>query len=232
MQKIAGIYKLLYKTGHYYIGQSINLNSRKLNHYKMLMLKKHHSYKMQDHYNKHQELPEFIIVKYCDILELNKEEASLIKLEDTLCLNVKAGGDNNYGYEAIGAKYLTTDIEVAFLLLANNPGISHKEVANVSGIDISTVHDISAGRNRAFTEMSKLYPELYAQLLSQKAPNTRGKTTIMLQHEDGREVTLISGQYAEFCRNYGVQSSNLSKVVKGKRTATMGWKLINKHENF
>lgn len=80
--------------------------------------------------------------------------------------------------------------------------------------------------------MSKVYPELYTKLLSCKAPNTRGKTTITLRHEDGRTVTLISGQYAEFCRNNGVQSSNLSKVVTGKRKATLGWTLLEKHENI
>lgn len=232
MQKTIGIYKLTFKTGHYYIGQSINMSKRKLDHYKMLMLNTHHSYKMQEHYVKCGKLPEFNVLVECSLEDLGAKESELINLSDPLCLNVKPGQMQNYGYLAPTAKYLTLEIETAFLLLANNPGISHKEVAECSGIDISTVHDISAGRNRAFTEMSKIYPELYSKLLSQKAPNTRGKTTITLKHEDGRVVTLISGQYAEFCRNTGVQSSNLQKVITGKRKATIGWTLIQKYENI
>lgn len=129
MQKTTGIYKLTFKTGHYYIGQSINLLKRKLEHYKMLMLGTHHSYKMQEHYTKFRELPEFNILLECDTDDLSREESKLIDLKDPLCLNVKPGESQNYGYLAPAAKYLTLEIETAFLLLVNNPGISHKEVA-------------------------------------------------------------------------------------------------------
>lgn len=232
MHKTTGVYKLTFKTGHYYIGQSINLSKRKLEHYKMLMQGTHHSYKMQEHYIKQKELPEFNVLLECDIDSLGKEESRLINLKDPLCLNVKPGEIQNYGYLAPTAKYLTLEIETAFLLLVNNPGIQHKEVSECQGVDISTVHDISAGRNRAFTEMSKAYPDLYAKLLKQKAPNTRGKTTIVLKHEDGRVVTLVSGQYAEFCRSTGVQQPNLSKVIQGNRKTTLGWSLVEKYENI
>lgn len=129
MQKTTGIYKLAFKTGHYYIGQSINLPKRKLDHYKMLMLGTHHSYKMQEHYVKYGELPEFNVLLECNIDNLGAEESKLINLNDPLCLNVKPGESQNYGYLAPTAKYLTLEIETAFLLLVNNPGISHKEVA-------------------------------------------------------------------------------------------------------
>ena len=231
MQK-AGIYKLKFEDGSYYIGQTSNLNNRKNEHYRLLLLDQHHNYKVQQVYNTYKTLPEFSIVAYCEVSELNTEEDKFIDLSDPLCLNIKAGGNNNFGYNALTAKYLTTDIELAFFMLVNNPGISHKEIANFVGIDINTVHDISAGRNRAFTEMKAKYPEEYAKLIKQKAANTRGKTTIVLQHEDGRIVTLRSGEYSEFCRTNGVQNANLSKVISGQRKSTMGWKLIEKHENI
>lgn len=41
----------------------------------------------------------------------------------------------------------------------------------------------------------------------------------------GKFVTLSSGEFSRFCREYGVQSSNLSKVVHGKRKSTLGWEL-------
>lgn len=231
MQK-SGVYRLEFKDGSYYVGQSVNLNSRLKDHYRMLMSGNHHSYKVQHKYNEEKCLPIHYIVKECPIEELNTFEDSLIDLKDPLCLNIKAGGDSNYGINSLTAKYNTIDIEMAFFLLVEHLGISHKEVADFVGIDINTVHDISAGRSRAFTEMKSKYPEKYAQLLKQKACNTRGKNTIVLSHTDGRVVTLITGEYSEFCRKNAVQSSNLAKVITGKRKTTMGWSLLEKYENI
>lgn len=230
MQK-TGIYKLEFSDGSYYIGQSINIDSRLKDHYRMLLDGSHHSYKVQNRYDKEKLLPKHLVIRECSVNELNDLESSLIDLSDPLCLNIKGGGDNNFGSNALSAKYTTLDIEMAFLLLVEHPGILHKEVADFVGIDINTVHDISAGRSRALTEMSSRYPDKYAQLLKMKSHNTRGKTTIVLQHDDGREVKLITGEYSEFCRNNGVQSSNLAKVVTGKRKSTMGWKLLEKYDN-
>lgn len=231
MQK-SGIYKLIFKDGSYYIGQSVNLNNRKKEHYRLLLLGKHHNYKVQDKYNATGILPDFLILEEAPTNILNDREAKYINTSDTNCLNIKQGGDNNYGYNAVTAKYLTEDIELAFLMLVNNPGISHKEVANFVGIDINTVHDISSGRNRAFTEMQKIYPEEYKKLIKQKANNTRGKHTIVLQHTDGRTVTLITGEFSKFCKENSVQNANLSKLISGQRNTTMGWKLLEKYENI
>jgi predicted GIY-YIG superfamily endonuclease len=230
--KKTGIYKLEFIDGSYYIGQSLNIGSRLKDHYRMLLDGSHHSYKVQNRYYKENILPKHSIIAECSLEELNLLENSLIDLGDPLCLNIKAGGDNNFGANALATKYHSLDIEMAFLLLVEHPGIPHKDVAEFVGIDINTVHDISAGRSRAFTEMSIKYPEKYAKLLKMKAHNTRGKTTIVLQHEDGRIVKLITGEYSEFCRNNSIQTSNLAKVVTGKRNSTMGWKLIEKYENI
>lgn len=228
----SGVYKLEFEDGSYYIGQSLNLKSRLIDHYRMLVQGNHHSYKVQNKFDILKTLPKHTIIKYCGTAELNKLESSLIDLTNPKCLNVKAGGDSNFGINAPTAKYLTQDIEIAFLILVENPGVKHSYVADFVGIDISTVHDISAGRGRALSEMKLMYPKKYELLISQKASNTRGKNTIVLQHEDGQIVTLVTGEYSEFCRVHGVQTSNLSKVIKGSRKSTMGWKLIEKYENI
>jgi hypothetical protein len=228
----SGIYKLEFIDGSFYIGQSVNLSSRLKDHYRMLVLGEHHSYKVQQKYDIEGMLPIYKVLIYCTADELNHNESSLIDLTNPLCLNIKAGGDSNFGINAPSAKYYTQDIEIAFLLLVGNPGIAHKEVADFVGIDINTIHDISAGRGRVYTEISSIYPEKYKQLLKMKAPNTRGKSTIVLQHTDKRIIKLITGEYSEFCRNNGVHTSNLSKVIKGDRSSTMGWTLIEKYENI
>jgi hypothetical protein len=231
MQK-SGIYKLLFNDGSYYIGQTINLDIRKKEHYRLLLLQEHHNYKVQNTYDECKKLPRFIVLETCSIEYLNTIEAELINIKDHKCLNIKPGGDSSVGYNAPTAKYLTSDIELAFLLLVDHPGISHKEVSEFTGVDINTVHDISAGRNRAFTEMKLIYPEKYDKLIRQKAANTRGKTTVILKHTDGRIVKLVSGEYAEFCRNNSVQSPNLSKVITGDRNSAMGWSLLEKYDNI
>lgn len=231
MQK-SGIYKLEFTDGSFYIGQSINIDKRCKDHYRMLLDGSHHSYKVQDKFNKYKELPKHSVIEYCEIPELNTNEDKYINLKDPLCLNIKAGGNNNFGSNALTAKYDTIDIEMAFLLLVDNPGILHRYVADFVGIDINTVHDISAGRSRAFTEMKTKYPEKYSKLLKIKSHNTRGKNTIKLRHDSGEEAVLVTGQYSEFCRLQGVQSSNLSKVIKGHRKSTMGWTLVETYENI
>lgn len=229
--KTIGIYKLEFADGFFYIGQSVNLISRLKDHYRMLVEGNHHSYKLQDKYNKEKVFPKHSIITLCELAELDAIETSLIDLNNKLCLNVKAGGLNNYGSSAPTAKYLTSDIELAFLLLVDNPGILHRHVADFVGIDINTVHDISAGRNRVLTEMSSKYPEKYTKLIQLKAANTRGKYTIVLENTEGRVVKLVTGEYSQFCKLNNVQPANLSKVISGNRKATMGWKLVEKYEN-
>ena len=80
--------------------------------------------------------------------------------------------------------------------------------------------------------MQKFYPEEYKKLIKQKANNTRGKHTVILQHEDGRIVKLISGEFSKFCKENNVQNANLSKLMAGQRKTTMGWKLLEKYENI
>lgn len=228
-----GIYKLIFRTGNYYIGQTCDLDKRYKTHLSQLISGKHFNHRLQNEFLSLQEIPEFVVVEYCnDSAELNRLESKYIDLKDPKCLNIKAGSDNNFGFNAPTAKYFTQDIEAVFFLLLDNPGISHKLVSTFTKVDISTVHDISAGRNRVFTELSSKYPGEYANLLKQKAPNTRGKTTVVLMHKDGREVTLDSGQYSEFCRSNNIHSSNLSKVILSKRKSAGGWSLKEKRENF
>jgi hypothetical protein len=228
----SGIYKLEFTDGTYYIGQSVNLQTRQKEHYRLLLAGKHHNFRVQDTYDKLKELPIFTTIINCDVESLNTEEDRYINIKDIKCLNIKAGGSSNFGINAVGAKYETSDIELAFLILVNNPGISHKEVSEYVGIDINTVHDISSGRNRAFTEMKVKYPAEYEKLLKIKANNTRGKFSVTIMHTDGRTVTLLSGELSKFCKQNNIQTSNLSKVINGSRKTTMGWSLVEKHENF
>lgn len=226
-----GIYKLEFSDGSFYVGQSVDIVRRARDHYRMLVSGSHHSYKVQNKYKELGTLPIHTVICTCNIEELGITEDKYIELTNPLCLNIKAGESSNFGANAITAKYSSEDIEIAFLILVENPGVLHRYVADFVGIDINTVHDISAGRNRVYTELQSKYPEKYAQLIKMKAHNTRGKNTIILEHTSGDNVTLVTGEYSDFCKKHGIQTSNLSKVINGKRNSTMGWKLIKAYEN-
>jgi hypothetical protein len=112
-------------------------------------------------------------------------------------------------------------------MLFDIPGISHKDVATACDIDIGTVHDISACRGRGVHLLKELYPEKWNILLSRKAKNSRSTRELQFKNKYSDEVyTCVSGELSEFCRKFNLQTSNLSKVIKGSRKHTLGWELV------
>ena len=227
----AGIYKLEFSDGSYYVGQATNLVKREQDHISALKNGTHFNRNVQSKYSKLNSFPTFLVVCYCEIGLLNSKETELIDLNDSMCMNIMAGGKSTYGEAHPCSKYSTEEVINAFNMLLAAPGVLHQEVADIVGIHVGTVHDISAGRGRAYTELKKLYPEAYARLLGRKADNTRGKNTTVFRHVNGEEVTLLTGEYSEFCRKNGIHMSNMSKVIKGSRKSTGGWYLVETYTN-
>lgn len=220
-----GIYSLEFGNGSYYIGQSTNIEARFYDHLYELKLNKHFNFKVQNTYNTYGE-PTFNVVCYCTLAELDKQEVQYIDLQDLKCLNIKPGGSVARGELAPRAKYKDENIEKAFLMLVKERSLTHQKIADLLSINVDTVHDISACRGRGSAELREKYPELYSILEVSKARNTKGSFSATLYNKSlGKFVTLSSGEFSRFCREYGVQSSNLSKVVQGKRKSTLGWEL-------
>lgn len=219
-----GIYKLHFSDGSFYIGKSLDVNARFKEHLGELKRGTHFNYKVQAAYDKLGP-PEFSIVTECSAHSLNELERVNINLDNPKQLNILAGSDKLYGEEAPRHIYFNEDMLAIFLTIASNPKISRKELANYYGVDVSTVHDISAGRGRALM-FKDAYPEEYTKLMANKASNTRGKHAVKITNGT-TVVELVSGEYSEFCRKYGIQSSNLSKVINGSRKSTMGWSLVS-----
>lgn len=81
--KLSGIYKIQSKIKpyKYYIGSSIDINNRWTEHLKKLRKNKHHSKKLQNHYNKYGESDLcFSFILGCDIEDLIKIEQFFIDL--------------------------------------------------------------------------------------------------------------------------------------------------------
>lgn len=218
-----GIYKLEFSDGSFYIGKSLDVRGRLRDHLRDLKHGKHFNYRVQDAYDR-LGTPSFSIVSECTPDTLNEVERANIDLSNSKQLNILAGSDKLYGEEAPRHKYFNDDMLAIFLTIASNHKVSRKELATYYGVDVSTVHDISAGRGRALMFRDE-YPEEYSKLISNKAANTRGKNVVKVTNGD-TIVELVTGEYSEFCRKHGVQSSNLSKVINGSRKSTMGWSLV------
>jgi group I intron endonuclease len=225
-----GIYKLIFISGKYYIGQSLNLAARHKEHVRSLSTETHFNYKVQEQFNKFG-YPEFIILQNCAIKDLSELETKYIDLKDPNCLNIINGSPNQFiGENSPRAIYTDKLILEVMEYMAVNPKVSKLDISKKFGIDKCTIYDLSSIRGRALTFMDT-HPGLIQNIQNNMAKNTRGINTVTLTN--GREtVTLVSGEYTEFCINYGIQNSNLSKVINGSRKTTMGWRLVENVKNF
>ena len=221
----SGIYKLIFPSGKYYIGQAQNIAVRYRTHISDLASNKHFNFKVQQEFEKFGR-PDIEVLCECPILELNIKEPTYIDINNKNCLNILTALPNQHrGENSPRAVYAKDRLLPVVEYLVNNPKANRKDVAQLFQVDVSTVHDISGGRGRLL-EFSESHPELVASIISNKSHNTRGINTITLTN--GTEiVTLVTGQYSEFCRKHNIQTSNLSKVIKGTRKHTQGWSITN-----
>lgn len=219
----SGIYKLKFASGYYYVGQAQNIDTRYKTHLSDLTQNKHFNYKVQEQYVKYG-VPEVEVLELCPIAHLNGLEPNYINLEDIFCLNILSARPNQMrGENSPRSIYSRSELLPIVEYIANNRKVSHQKIADLFNIDVGTIHDISGGRGRLL-EFSETHPELVSQIINTKAHNTRGLNTVILTN--GTEtVTLKTGEYMDFCRKNNIHSSNLSKVITGKRKHTQGWSL-------
>lgn len=98
----AGIYAIVNKANNkMYIGQSINLDARKSEHFGALKRNKHYNDHLQKSFNKYGESAfDFIVIERCDIALLNEMESEYIKKFNTMNknagYNLRSGGGVNY----------------------------------------------------------------------------------------------------------------------------------------
>jgi len=218
-----GIYKLLFKDGTFYVGKALDLCKRYKEHCGELVKGTHFNYRVQKAYDING-IPDYHIIQECYPTELNDLERKHIDLTNPLQLNILEGSDKLYGEKAPRFIYSDDEMLAIFLTIVENPKVSRKQLAEDYGVDISTVHDIGAGRGRAIM-FKEEYKEEYDKLIKNKANNTRGKNIIKVT--DGIDIIeLKTGEYQDFCDFNGIQSSNFSKVITGKRRSTGGWRLV------
>lgn len=232
--KQSGIYALWYEEQDLiYIGQSVELSKREKTHKNNLKLNKHSNYKLQEAYYKYG-LPEFVVLEYCSSLELDKLEISWQKEFDSLSsLDIVEAGSSRRGAYNGRSKYSKVQI-LKTLKLAIRPELTSQDISDITLVSLSMVDDIRA--KRAHLWMRDIYPWHYKMLDStrdqrKKYGYLRSKSKTLAEL---KEIVFISPDNVEvkldcslndFAKRYGLDDTDLSRVISGKYKHTKCWKL-------
>lgn len=219
-----GVYIMHFKnTDKVYIGQSRNIEKRTTEHNNLFRLGKASS-KLMEAYLAYG-LPTIEVLKKCEEKDLNSLEEFYIEEFDSVNngFNTRSkatsGGVNCYGELNGRSKYTNKQVVNTLLTLIEFPELKHKEVAAITGLSRSMVVDIACGHGHRWLE--KDYPIEYSILLNLIGNRSSLKYSPIVSPE-GKvyEVTNLSS----FCLEHGLDTGNLSKVLRGLRKSYNGWK--------
>jgi hypothetical protein len=213
-----------------YIGLSQNLDKRRKEHFSLLTKVKHTNYKIQEAYNKFG-YPDFIIIEYCNIVELPEREIFWCKEFDGLGKNglcLVEPGVVGFGTNSNSSKYSKIKILKIFSLLYKTR-LQHKEIATRVGVPASIVHDIKKGASHLWLQSE--YPTEYAKMCvpissfsdSRKAQLREEATDII--SPDGVVHSVIN--IREFAKINNLHNTCLGEVIRGARKSHKGWRKLS-----
>lgn len=227
-----GIYCLKFTgTDKVYIGQSNNIENRRLKEHLNSFKNETASKKLLQAYKEHG-TPSLEILHKCNDKDLNSLEDHYIEK-----LNAVDNGFNTYyshnqapvlyGEDNGFSKYTNEQVISVFKLLVNNVGKSLKDISSTTKVSIDTVRKISCLNEH--TWLSSMFPEEYKVLAglkgTRKTAEGRGIVYPPIKDTNGVIYTNIKNM-REFAKEHGLDTSNLCNVLKGKRKSHKGWKLV------
>ena len=234
-----GIYKLVFTDSSFYVGKSVNIESRYKDHISLLKRKASGSPKLQKKYNELQQVPELVIIEETTISSLSEKEVYWIEtLSATVKgLNVLYGGqDTMVGEKHPGSKYSNSQIHLVMEMLASTtPIYSHVEIEEATKVRATTVKDVVCGTSH--TWLKEEYPDTYQKMLEVKNLRKSTNSYANLNPQANKKVSeyplVISPagkifnieHLSNFAKEHGLQASNLSHVLSGRRLHHKGWKL-------
>jgi len=195
-----GIYKLNFKDGSFYIGQSININRRLYYH---SHTKGRGSPKLQKAYTE-SEYVNHEILEECDLLGLStREEYWINKLKPTL--NTLPGGPTLAGLNHSRSKYTKEQIlKVIHLYVDTYKSIS--DIAREADVSISTAHDICKGRAHTWATAE-------IDLESVRADRENSKS-FYVYYKDGSKHLVES--HTEFEIKHNLTSGSMTRIFLNK----------------
>ena len=226
-----GVYLLAFEnTDKVYIGQSLNIERRMINHISKFR-RGIHAIKLQEAYNIYGQ-PTLHILEECDSLDLDKNETIYIEefnsYHDGFNSTAKPGGGCNLnGQDAGNSKYLNADIEKAFLYLVDSPKLTSAEISKLVDVSKCTIDAISSGKVHLW--LQDVYPEKYKELLNRPVNRGKNKTLADIGNNYPRLISPQGVAYtvnncAEFSRTHNLNNSHIIQVLKGKAQSHKGWK--------
>lgn len=234
-----GIYGMVFNhTDRVYIGQSVDIEHRWFKH-QYNFREGLSSRKLQEAFNTCG-MPEFHVLKVCSIKDLDKEEVILIEEFDSLKngLNSCSGGNSYSGTEAPTSIYSENQVLMVVKLLAYSSKFSHAEISDTSGVSISVIKGIQAGRGHVWVQDK--FPELYLKMKenissrntltsiersNKLCANSMGYVYPILIDKEGKEHTISNAR--QFAISNNIHPANLGAVLNGRRASTGGYRLLN-----
>lgn len=229
-----GIYKLEFNgTDKVYIGQSLNIEKRFINH-KSDMLNGTSSLKMQEAYRLYG-LPTLTVLEECSISELDKIEYLAICTNNSIVngFNTVKGGDSSKrGEDNSQAKYCSGIYkEILFYLVETS--LSNKEIAEIVEVNINVVKHISDMSRHFWLEEEE--PELYNKLVSLRKIGTKkcAKASGLVYPQIKSPTGCIYNvdNITQFAKLHGLSSGALCSLLNRKIRSTQGWCLATDNIN-
>lgn len=220
----SGIYALYWwEQDLVYIGLSQDLQSRKTEHYYRMRNSTHSNYKVQRSFNEFG-IPDFIVLEYCTISNLNCRETwwtlEFDAIRNGLCL--VEPGNVPYGALARNSKYSKATILKSFLCLSK--GYSFTYISKRLNVPKSLLADIKHSRSHLW--LLDKYPEVYACML--QASNNSNRCTVSASLIDPLGNVYVINDLPAFSRehfNLAKVPTHLYSLVNGRRDSYRGYRL-------
>jgi len=240
-----GIYRLVFdNTDKVYIGQSVNIEKRFLQHLHS-MRNNLANYKLNEAYKLYGK-PTLDILVECRIDELDEYEDESIGIFDSV-----NNGFNIYSYanqaptsakgpESGNAKYSKVQILRVFDLLVNSPELSFKQISENTKVSVSVISNISCAKLHSW--LREEYPEKYNILIEQIGTRSKGSSIIsnkLSAKSQGIQYPKIRDPYGnvytvdnayKFARTHDLAGNHLTEVLNGHRKSHKGWKICHEEQ--
>lgn len=243
-----GIYRLIFpNTAKCYIGQSVNIERRYVQHIRD-MEKGVAAEKVQQAYHMYGKPTLDIILDDINISELDTLEKEAIEIFDCV-----SNGFNTYtdafqapstlkGVDASNAKFNKEQILSVFNLLVYSDK-SYPEISELTKVTVGAIASISVGKNHSW--LSEEYPKEYSLLLNKigkrsnyRASTDKGYYNIVSEKLSAKakgivyprikspsgEIYTIDNAYA-FAKAHNLAGNHFQEVLNGHRKSHKGWRL-------
>lgn len=216
-----GIYIMYWNIDNPYIGQSIDIPKRKIEHYSSIRSGVHYNYKIRKEYAKFNTYPIFETLIECSRDTLDTNECIMITEFDSIAngLNITSGGDTGgIGTNNANSKYAEEQLLEVLKLLTNST-LNFNDISELTGVKRDTISSIFRGTQHIW--LQDKYPNLYRQIIEIR----NNPYPIVLSPSGG--IFTITTKLIDFCKVHGLYNYSMYDLFKGKIKQHKGWKLYN-----